>query len=1301
MASYPTNDLSKFDVVPVTINTTVQEVASKLGGQLFVRTPNGVERRMRQDESPLRLLCDNLFLLGYQAAEIPEESAKDHSYVLRFVAGLSRLATPEETISIKGLLMEGKKWDNRFCIIKGNKLIEYESPSATKPLLTLSLTGALVSEVEEKKKPFVFGVRELGAKNPVLFACESAVDRKNWLSRIAPIASKDPNAVNLAQRSLEALPADVLTSKAATTTALELAKNLISPLQDYSAFKTMTRIQLIDNNLQEFPTGLFSVPSLSEIDLSRNQIRAIPPGISKLSNLRILAVHNNQLSTLPNELSTLNKLTTLVLAFNDFATLPPVICQLVELHQLILTSNALEVLPDGIGNLTKLTLLDVRFNKLSSLPASMSRLVSLTRIDIRQNPLQQFPPVLANLPKLETLDIGPNNFARAPALDVALPALKTIRAPEAFLGSLNFTVLPQMLTKINLTDNGLTSLPEAIGDLPNLESLIVKNNQLRSLPAKIFAIPTLKWLYAAYNQIEVLPEKFAKCLIQIFEVQHNRLQKLPDKLLKFCYMTRVLNVSNNMLTELPALSDTDELNAVEELYVGQNRLNDAQVDKITGMLKLRILDVSYNGLTAVSGNISRLTELGTLNVAGNKLTELPRSINRLKKLKYVLANSNKLRDLPPLPESLVHLDLGCNRLAAIPASVRALPVLELLDVSGNTKLVVEGQFATTALQRITAEAVANVRGLSDAHAKKTEAGGYLLGDVWSYGSADIMGRRLRMEDSLVKMRRVRGNEFEAIFGVFDGHSGPDVADILAKSFPVAIENELGRLGNADPLAALRSAFLCANRDIGEAGYRCGSTGAVVYLQRLDSGVVRLFAANIGDTEALICRGGNTYELLTTKHSIENQVERNRILSQGGFFSDDDRVNGILAATRAFGDSYLNPYVSPEPFLKAINIQPADEFVILACDGLWDVVSYELAVEIARSVPDPVSAAKKLRDLAYLYGSEDNISVVVIKFGIHVHEDSAEEAAEAAEMQQRAANDAKLAAESRSAADTFFADLSFVKWIGEGSFGKVALAQRKSNKEYVAVKTVPKNDTNAPEIAIERSFERLRHPNICRIVASTETTSHAFFILEYLGGGSFKVPTRPEDKFPEKLGRFYACQIAAALRYLHKQGIIYRDLALHNLMFDTAGNVKVIDFGLCVPAGGRGAAFAGTPGFMAPEMVANRPFDKTVDWWGLGVVMYMMLVGRPPFFADDIGIVNEEPYLPHSLGKTAKAAIKALLEKDATKRLGASVDEADIIKHPFFKEIDFAKLEAGQIKPPVAPTPISVQPAPAGTFTGWA
>src|SRR5690606_24844600 len=127
-----------------------------------------------------------------------------------------------------------------------------------------------------------------------------------------------------------------------------------------------------------------------------------------------------------------------------------------------------------------------------------------------------------------------------------------------------------------------------------------------------------------------------------------------------------------------------------------------------------------------------------------------------------------------------------------------------------------------------------------------------------------------------------------------------------------------------------------------------------------------------------CDGDNAINL-TKDHKPDDVGELNRIKSGGGFVSENKRVNGILALSRAVGDVSLQPHVTYEPQVVVVTIKEEMEFIIIACDGLWDVISSEMAVKIVKEENDPVKAAVILKDYAYSLGSTDNISVIVYRF----------------------------------------------------------------------------------------------------------------------------------------------------------------------------------------------------------------------------------------------------------------------------------------------------------------------------------
>jgi len=186
------------------------------------------------------------------------------------------------------------------------------------------------------------------------------------------------------------------------------------------------------------------------------------------------------------------------------------------------------------------------------------------------------------------------------------------------------------------------------------------------------------------------------------------------------------------------------------------------------------------------------------------------------------------------------------------------------------------------------------------------------------------------------------------------------------------------LATTDPLEYLRQLFANVQRSIEEAeiGFIEGAT-AVISLIIGDE----VYVANVGDSRAVISKGGSASRV-SYDHKPDDPIEENRIRKLGGFINEDNRVNGVLALSRAFGDTALKGFVIAEPFLSSFRIGSDTEFLILACDGVWDVLSDQDAVDLVAShihQHGPERSAGLLRDYAFMYGSMDNISALVIHF----------------------------------------------------------------------------------------------------------------------------------------------------------------------------------------------------------------------------------------------------------------------------------------------------------------------------------
>lgn len=191
------------------------------------------------------------------------------------------------------------------------------------------------------------------------------------------------------------------------------------------------------------------------------------------------------------------------------------------------------------------------------------------------------------------------------------------------------------------------------------------------------------------------------------------------------------------------------------------------------------------------------------------------------------------------------------------------------------------------------------------------------------------------------------------------------------------------------------------------------------------------------------------------------------------------------------------------------------------------------------------------------------------------------------------------------------------------------------------------------------------------------------------------------KFDEARARFYAAEVTLALQFLHKHYIIYRDLKLDNIILDQDGHCKLADFGMCKEGIIEGktttTTFCGTPDYIAPEILQELQYGASVDWWALGVLMYEMMAGQPPFEADNEddlfeSILRDDVLYPIWISKEAVSILKGFMTKNPAKRLGcvtANGGENAIKIHPFFQEIDWEALEARKVKPPIRPKTVSL------------
>ncbi|KAI7855462.1 camp-dependent protein kinase 9 [Circinella umbellata] len=275
------------------------------------------------------------------------------------------------------------------------------------------------------------------------------------------------------------------------------------------------------------------------------------------------------------------------------------------------------------------------------------------------------------------------------------------------------------------------------------------------------------------------------------------------------------------------------------------------------------------------------------------------------------------------------------------------------------------------------------------------------------------------------------------------------------------------------------------------------------------------------------------------------------------------------------------------------------------------------------------------------------------------------------------------------------DFELLDTLGTGTFGRVYLTRFRTTNKYYAMKVLKKSEVVRLKQVEHLLWEKqilasVRFPFVVDLFCAFQDNTNLYMLLEYVVGGELFSHLRRAGRFTNDMTRFYASEIVLAIEYLHSKNIVYRDLKPENLLLDHNGHIVLTDFGFAKQINDRTWTLCGTPEYLAPEIIQSKGHGKAVDWWALGILIFEMLAGYPPFFDDNsFGIYEKilagRVQFPSHFDALAKDLLKRLLVGDRTKRLGnVKGGPEDIKRHKWFRGVDWIGLLDKTVRAPIIP-----------------